>query len=291
MIQAGEDAPAFGGAIPSASASSVSSSDDSTESPPSFTDSSSSVPSSTDSRGGENGGRPDEDAPEGRDAMDAQEAAPETPNAPGAPVPVGTTGAPASSATQRPKRDARAPNKGPVSLAARQERNLTFFNKLVEEWRGKVGVVPGWTEERVADEISCIQGEWDEALRKHELKVEEERLQRELDEQPCLACGKNDDTINALLCDKPIGGGRTCDNVYHVKCAGLKRKPSGDVSEFCVGTHLEKVAPYRNSDSAYSPRPTHRIYSNDHADQIYFFRIFSRCLSVSVVLPKVSRES
>eukprot|EP00752_Nemacystus_decipiens_P018696 g16760.t1 len=108
--KAGEVAPAFDGAIPPASASSVSSSDDSTES----------SPSSTDSPGGENGGGPDEDTPEGPDAMDVSEApvdavaagrpdapviaeaaieadAPEgagAPNAPGAPVAVGTTRAP-----------------------------------------------------------------------------------------------------------------------------------------------------------------------------------------------------
>eukprot|EP00903_Cladosiphon_okamuranus_P020544 g18857.t1 len=61
--QVGEVAPAFGGAIPSGSSSSVSSS----------TDSASSAPSSTDSRGRENGGGPDEDTSEDRDAVNVPE--------------------------------------------------------------------------------------------------------------------------------------------------------------------------------------------------------------------------
>lgn len=83
-VQAGEVAPAFGGAIPSASAPSTTpsadsaesspSSADSTESSPSSTDSAPSAPSSTDSPGGENDGGPDEDTSEDREAMDVSEA-------------------------------------------------------------------------------------------------------------------------------------------------------------------------------------------------------------------------
>lgn len=63
IVQAGEVAPAFDGAIPSGSASSA----------PSSTDSAPSAPSSADSPGGGNGGGPDEDTPEDRDAMDVSE--------------------------------------------------------------------------------------------------------------------------------------------------------------------------------------------------------------------------
>lgn len=154
----------------------------------------------------------------------------DTHEAPVAPVASGARGASTSNAG-RAKRNAKVPARGLVSAAGRQERNFDFFNKLLAEWQSKIGVVPGWDEERVAYEISCVQEEWDEARRKHELKMDEERLQRELDQLPCLACGKNDDIPNTLLCDKPIGDGRTCDNIYHFRCAGLKKKPRGDVSE------------------------------------------------------------
>lgn len=309
IVQVGEVAPAFDAAIPSASASSVSSSDDSAESSPSSTDSAPSAPSSTDSPGGGNGGEPDEDTPEDRDAMDVSAApvaavAAGAPDAPavaestveadttGAPDAMGTTGASAPSARTRPRRNAKAPNRGPVSVADRQERNTAFFENLVDEWRGKVGVVPGWTEEHVTYKISCIQEEWDEAIRRHELKLEEERLQRELNEEPCLACGKNDDTANTLLCDKPVGDGGTCNNTYHIKCVGLKRRPRKDVSEWFVLDHIEKVAreelAFRHLPSGRPP--TCRVDGSDNADQMSPYRLF-RCFSVSVVLPKMSRGS
>ena len=59
IVQVGEVAPAFDGAIPSASASSAPSS-------------APSAPSSADSPGGGNGGGADEDTPEGRDAMECR---------------------------------------------------------------------------------------------------------------------------------------------------------------------------------------------------------------------------
>lgn len=71
-VQAGEVAPAFDGAIPSGSSPSA----------PSSTAPTPSAPSSTDSSGGENGGGPDEDTPQGPDAMDVSEAPEANPASP-----------------------------------------------------------------------------------------------------------------------------------------------------------------------------------------------------------------
>lgn len=85
-----------------------------------------------------------------------------------------------------------------------------------------------------------------------------ERHNSKLAALPCLACGKNDDTTNTLLCARPIGrkeGGGFCDKACHVRCTDLEDVPEGDVSEYTVKTDLNKST--GTSNFASSPRGTH----------------------------------
>lgn len=60
-------------------------------------------------------------------------------------------------------------------------------------------------------------------------EAEEEAMRQTVHEKPCIECKLNDRPLDQLLCDNPVDGGY-CNNACHITCAGLERRPVGDVS-------------------------------------------------------------
>eukprot|EP00903_Cladosiphon_okamuranus_P019547 g17978.t1 len=279
----GEVAPAFDGAIPSAPAPSTTPSADSAESSSSSTESAPSAPSSTDSPGGEDGGGPDEDTPEDRDAMDVSEA-PEANSAP--PTTVTKTGSNININGDRrgcrgSGRDAKRKAGGGGGRGRGGKRKTggggcrSSGDKHKSDGGGGGGDGnddDGAAPMEVSDDgsgdfggdfgggdssdVSSVTSSPDTSEQQEDLA---EVYNREMEASSCLVCGENDDIPNTLLCARPIGrkeDDKFCDKACHLRCTDLEDVPEGDwyCPECLEGGFVPPPAPSlaSDADSTYS---------------------------------------
>ena len=122
-------------------------------------------------------------------------------------------------ATDAPEADARARVLAPADAVKRKKASAKAKKK---ETRA--------TAER---EATARAREARAAEAREREEAEAEAMTQPVHDRPCLKCNLNDRPLEQLLCDTPLGDGRTCDNVCQITCDGLRSRPAGNVSVLC----------------------------------------------------------